>query len=239
MSMKMQVLYVIIMMTVISIQAQQTAVQPVTAELVSAQVNNEQAERHYKVAVKLKCSGVNPFHKGDTITLLGKNGQYRNTVCKRIVGNGFPFSDSTYTFSFLGYIEDDNTFVEITNLVGDTPHAGRYNSHDTVEAKPKNYIVTLDLTTHIPILGADKFSRLAMDHYPITGQMGFSYYSRNEATLRWSITDLNGRRVRHGFLQVEMGRHSYSLSIDGLPKGRYTFILGEGSDEDEDSFTIL
>lgn len=78
-----------------------------------------------------------------------------------------------------------------------------------------------------------------MDHYPITGQMGFSYYSRNTTTLRWSITDRNGRRVRHGFLEVELGKRSYSLSTDGLPKGNYTFILGKGSDEDEDSFTIL
>lgn len=238
--MKNYILFALLMLGFIMAQAQ-TAATPVTAEVVSARVYNERSERHYNVTVKLKCPGHNSLRNGDTITFLGTgNGdQYKNIVCKRIVGNNFSFIDSTYTFTFLGYVEDDNTFTEVVNLIEDIPYAGRRVAHDTVKANSMNYIVEISLKDYIPLLNIDKFTKLVMDRYPISGQASFSYYSKYETTLRWVITDWNGRRVGHGFMQVKIGRNSYSLSIDGMGKGRYSLMVGEGTEQEEDTFTVL
>ena len=242
--MKNYILFLVVMAIIPTFQAQQTTVLPMTARIISAQVNNDYGERHYNVSVNLSYTGADSLREGDTVTVLGSRfgGQYKSIVCRRVVGTNFSFKNRTCSFAFLGYIEEDNTFNEVVDLYpfivrNNQVHNGKHR--DTSAVKGRNHIAALDLGEYIPVLDNGKFTRLVMDRYPLSGQMGFSYYGKSETTLRWSITDMYGHRIGQGLLQVKMGKHTYSLSMDGLTKGQYSFILGTGVDAEEDTFNVL
>lgn len=242
MNMKTKVLVAVIMIMGIAAKAQQTeAKQPVTAEVLSVVKDNYYSDRRYDIKIKFTHKQTDSIFDGDTIVLFGSRngGQFNSLICKEVIGEEFPFWDSTYTQSFKVDIDDDNEISMAPNIYFWSHRSHHKRNHRPRYAPAKSYLVSIDLGTSIPILDTNKFTRLVIDHFPVSSQMSFTYYSTYDMELRWVMTDWFGRRISHGFLDVKKGKQSYALMIEGLPRGRYTFILGEGVDAEQGTFTVL
>lgn len=68
--------------------------------------------------------------------------------------------------------------------------------------------------------------------------IGFEVISNRESNMPWTITNASGREVATGNLTAHAPSESFTISVNQLKAGRYTFTLGEGSDSLNESFTI-
>lgn len=68
--------------------------------------------------------------------------------------------------------------------------------------------------------------------------IGFEVISNREVIMPWTITNANGREVANGNLTAHAPSESFTISVNQLKAGRYTFTLGEGSESINENFSI-
>lgn len=68
--------------------------------------------------------------------------------------------------------------------------------------------------------------------------IGFDVISNRESNMPWTITNASGREVATGNLTAHAPSESFTISVNQLKAGRYTFTLGEGSESINENFSI-
>ncbi len=105
----------------------------------------------------------------------------------------------------------------------------------------KAYEVLLYLGKHFPVILQPEphDSKLDVDDYPSGNEIRFRYYSSSHGSFNWTLTGNMGRQLLHGFLDVTVGENPYTIFIENLPAGKYTLTIGNGSDAEYDTFTVI
>lgn len=107
----------------------------------------------------------------------------------------------------------------------------------------KTYLVNIVIIKNSIVINPNATAKVQIKQFNVnrfmTGcDIGFDVLSNRESNMPWTITNASGREVATGNLTAHAPSESFTISVNQLKAGRYTFTLGEGSESINENFSI-
>lgn len=102
----------------------------------------------------------------------------------------------------------------------------------------KIMIVKSSIVISQPGTNKVKIKQFNVNRFMTGCDIGFEVVSDHESVFPWTITNASGREVATGNLTAHAPSESFTISVNQMKAGRYTFTLGDGSDSISENFSI-